>query len=280
MATRHAPQRLRRAVLLPEDIADRILDFDPADESSVWADTAGTVPAEVGDGVAAMDCLVSGMRITQATAGNRFALEAEGSYRRLGQPDATTRFLTATSLPAALVAKLKAPTTISWWVRPDAEPVAGNPNYQWEFYNTAEAGIHMNFQYQDPNDASGHKRFAYSRRRADTTGISSMFERVDDAIYPTADVGAWVMITIVNEGDPIDLRVRGYVNGVQYDILTGIAAFYAGLTTNAAFWLGCRNVTGNFANARFRRFTIWERSLSANEIYSMFRTTRDEWELS
>ena len=281
MATRHSPSRFKTPLLMPEDISGRILDFDPGYAPSVFSDVAGSVVANVGDAVAAMSCLVSGMLITQSTVGNRFSLAQEGSYRRLEQPNIVTRFLTISPLPTWLPSKLKAPLTISWWVKPSIEPVGGSPLYQWEFYNTAEAGIHLNFQYSDPNDASNEKRFIFSRRRSDTTGVSQMIERVDNGIFPTSDVGSkWIMLTMVNEGDPIDLRIRGYFNGVQYDILTGIASMYQGLSTNAGFWLGCRNVTGNFARSSFRRFTIWERALSPGQIHALYRTTRDAWGLA
>jgi len=278
--TRQIRSTLHSSLVLPENTSGRILDFDPGYLPSVWGDTGGTVAGTVGQGVAALDCRVSGWRLTQATAGNRFVLEAQGSGYRLAQTDTTTRFLTAASLPEWLPVKLRAPLTVAWWIRPDVVPPAGSPQYHWEIYNSAESTPHLSAQYNDPNDASSHKRFTFVRRRSDTTGTSNIQVRVDDAIYPNASIGTWLMLAMVHDGDPLDSRYRMFMNGLQIGVLTGVASFYQGLTVNAGMWLGCRNVTGNFARSRIRRWTAWERALSSAELHRMWVTTRDAWALS
>lgn len=268
-----------RSTLLPEDIGGRFLDFDPGLLSTVWQDSARTVPGAADQPVGALDCRLSGWTITQSDEARLMTLES-GNGGRLWQHETLSKHLGAASLPSWLPAKLRAPLTIAWWIKPEVVPVAGNPNYQWEFYNTAEAGVHLNFQYRDPNDASEHKQFIPTRRRSDTTGTNTITTRVDDGIYPNASIGTWAMLAMVHDGDPIDSRWFMSMNGTRVGAATGIASFYQGLTTNASFWLGCRNVTGNYARARFRRWVAWDRALSEAELHKLWTTTNEAWGLA
>jgi len=225
---------------------------------------------------------LTGWTLTQGTAGQRFNLEAQGDGLMLGVNDTgVTRHLSSGSVPQVVVDSInRVPLTFGWWIRPDSEPVAGNPNYQWELYNLVDSVLHVNAQYNDPNDASGHKRFTVSRRRSDGTGATTIAVRVDDAIYPTAGVGSWAFLCLVLESGGLELVLHLYLNGRRIGTATSAASFSAALTTNASFFLGCRNVTGNYAKARIRRWCMWNRALQAGEMQRLWDTTREAWSLT
>lgn len=264
---------------LPEDLSGLFLDMDAGAPLTVW-EVAGVTNAPYADtNIRAWDCRVSGMRMTAPDDTRRMTYEADNGGR-VWTTDTFARFVSIETLPQWFVNKLRTPLTILWWIKPEVVPVGGSPHYWFEVYNTEETTTHLNCQYSDPNDASLHTRFMPSRRRNDTTGTNTITLRVDDGIYPNANIGTWIMLAVVMEGGTLNQRIKFFKDGgIQIGYLNGASDLYTGLTTNAGFWLGTRNVTGNYARARFRRFCMFERALSAAELNALWQTSKEAWGL-
>lgn len=269
-----------KTLILPEDVSGRFLDFNPNHPGSVYQDYGKRTAAQVdGDKVGNIACSVSGVELIQAASGSRMSLFDHGSLMSLWSDTTQSSWLYNVNLPEVITSKLRAPLTIAWWIRPEVVVPAGAPQYHWEFYNRIEGTIHLNAQYNDPNDASNHKRFTFSRRRNDTTGSTSIATRVDDALYPNASIGTWVMLAMTHTGSPRDSQYFQYLNGVRIGSATGVAALYTGFPVGSEFWFGTRNVAGNFAKSKILRWVAWNRELTNSELLRLWWTTRNEWDL-
>lgn len=269
-----------KSLILPEDVSGRFIDIDPNEPGCVYQDVGKQTRAvNDTDKVAHITCKVSGMELTQMTAGFRMNLSAYLSRMTLWSDTTNTGFLSCLNISDRIASKLHAPLTVAWWVKPEVVAVAGAPQYHWEFYNRIEAGPHLSAQYNDPNDASNHKRFTFARRRSDTSGMSNIQTRVDNALYPNASIGRWIMLAMVHTGSPRDSQYFQYLDGVRIASSTGIASMYQGLPGNSEFFFGTRNVVGNFARSKFMRWVAWDRELTNSEILRLWWTTRDQWGL-
>lgn len=260
--------------MMPEDL-NPFVDFDFA--QPCYTDTNGTVVANVGDSIASVFCQASGWKLSQSSASARPKLAADGGGSFDSLNDGISRHLEElTAIPTDILNKLTYPLSIVWWWLPAAIPSIGNPNYHWEFYDTANARIHLNFQYRNQTT---QREFLALRARADTTGTNSLTVTVDTGIYPDADAGVrWIMTSIVLDKDELAARWRLFANHDRISVVTA-NPFRIPVPAIDKFYLGCRNVTGNYIRGKLRRFTMFDRTLNVNQLMNLYRNTFDSWGL-